>query len=317
MSAVQGTSDVAVPKNLRTRSNSLWLLWALPAGFTTWLMFPHLAYRTRRARYLFWSPFYLAGMVGLFILDANPQPPPAAKNTGYALWLGVWVGGLLHGLVIRRRVNRRTNEVIAQRASVDWDKGLAPGHHVDMAAATVVPFIDVKRPRNGVLVVGGFAGVVILYALGSALAHTTNQDRGVILSVMALVLVMWVGLGIPLYFRAQKNQRADLLASAPDGTIYACRARLLGNSGSSLSGVPGTIAFGRGGLIFQSHGHNTEKHLALSWPDISRANLRPSSGLPLVGAVFVAHLPSGSQFTWLMSQYRPLAAALNELRLSS
>ncbi len=101
-----------------------WLLLCLPVGLTTFAAFLYIGIRARRWQWLAWAVVYLATLAGWLALSARHHETGAEKAWGAVLWLGTWIGGGIHALVVSddavRRIRARADPALeAARARVD------------------------------------------------------------------------------------------------------------------------------------------------------------------------------------------------------
>ena len=286
-----------------------------------WLMFLHIAYRTRKWTYVAWAGVYLAGLITWIVLTEPLQPTAVTKDVTDALILAVWVGGLLHGVVISRRVNRASQSVLARTsAPVSWSGIGADWQTTMFPSASRLPAIEVQQGKSLFAVVWLRLGVpmalVFLVLLGLNHSRSGIIGFGIALAVMATI----VGIEIPLFVRGVARRQAHLLATAPLGTIFAATASLhstaTGDSrprGSTAHLRSGILAVGSGGIAFVPAKTGAIDPVALPWSTISRLTARPAPNAPLA-ARLDASLVSGSQVVWTVRGYEGLAKALNDLR---
>jgi hypothetical protein len=91
------------------RSPPWWLLFGLLSfGLLAWAGFVYVGLRTHRSRWLAWAGVYLAGAVAnIALLSVSNDGSDWQGATGTTLLGVVWIGSLVHGLVIRRDVAER------------------------------------------------------------------------------------------------------------------------------------------------------------------------------------------------------------------
>lgn len=98
-----------------SKRRSWWLALLLPLGLTTWAAFLYLGYRTRRRVFYALSVFYAATLAVWLVLDSG-DAHGAQEAIAAVFALVTFVGGLVHGIVIRPKV--ATELDLADSASV-------------------------------------------------------------------------------------------------------------------------------------------------------------------------------------------------------
>ncbi len=307
------------------RIRSWWLLWAVPGGFTTWLMFFHIAHRTRKAQYLIWAGVYLAGLITWMVLAEPLQQTTATKDATDVLILAVWVGGFVQGVAIRRRVNQTSRTVLSRSFSpVSWTGTEAAWQVAASPSSSHLPTIDVEEAKKPLAVFGLRTGIpmalVFLVLLGLNHHRSGLIGFGIALVIMAVL----VGVEGPLLMRAAARRQSELLASAPSGTAFVGTATFLDRppetSHSGQQGrtrlVPGFLAISSGGLSFRPGKVESSQPVDVPWSTIARIDVRPAPNAPLA-ARLDASLRSGSQVSWTVRGYEGLAKALNGLRVDA
>jgi hypothetical protein len=102
-----------------SRVGWVWILLTTFAGLTTWVAFGLVGWRWRRPRWLFWPVVYLVGIVAAFALDPFTLTSRWGSNLGVVLFVAVWVGGMVHALVLRARLDRTTGAASEQPPPTD------------------------------------------------------------------------------------------------------------------------------------------------------------------------------------------------------
>jgi hypothetical protein len=94
--------------------HSLWIVWTLPLGFTSWIAFFYIGWRTRRVRWLLWGLLYFAAFAAVATFStANPL----GQTTSVAIGLMVVAGiiSVIHAFAVRDdylvRLENRMQEV--------------------------------------------------------------------------------------------------------------------------------------------------------------------------------------------------------------
>jgi DNA uptake protein ComE-like DNA-binding protein len=115
----------------------LWLGWTLlPLGWTAWVSFAYAGVRARQPRWLAAAGAYLAaaaasiGLTGITGVGAGDAGNGVAEDVGTAIGLLAWAAAIVHGLRIRREVERRIG--LRERA----DDALRQRQHARELAAT-------------------------------------------------------------------------------------------------------------------------------------------------------------------------------------
>ena len=90
--------------------DSAWLLAALPFGLTTWAGFLAVGLRARRASWLWTAGAYGAGALLMIVLavtsptgtDGKADMASWQNQAGATLLAVLWIGGIVHALVVNR-----------------------------------------------------------------------------------------------------------------------------------------------------------------------------------------------------------------------
>jgi len=136
-------------------------------------------------------------------------------------------------------------------------------------------------------------------------------------AIMAVIL----GVELPLILRTQARNRRRLVAKAPSGTLFACRATPLGFAGYLPSGSlrqqsrnRGVLAVGSSGVSYRplhAEDPNLAGHEDLGWTQISKVKVVPKTALG--GGTFEVTNFAGFAHRWQVSGIPELVDALNQL----
>jgi hypothetical protein len=169
------------------------------------------------------------------------------------------------------------------------------------------PRIDVATPTNtissSVVFLAPTAAIVLL--VGGAVWGVTQLvwiGVGVVLAWIFGALVLLAGL------HDNRRRQQDALAAAPSGTIFAGRAFLLPDLGSTGRQVVGTIRFDPSGVHFAPR-KRASNETSIAWSAIGSVRLGPMPGKIAVGALeLVMH--DGTSRRFEIPTYAKLAESL-------
>jgi hypothetical protein len=94
--------------------HSLWIVWTLTLGFTSWIAFFYIAWRTRRARWLLWGLLYFAAFAAFAtFMMIDPESQISSVATGLMVVAGIV--SAIHAFAVRDeylvRLENRMREV--------------------------------------------------------------------------------------------------------------------------------------------------------------------------------------------------------------
>lgn len=88
-----------------TTKPAWWMGVVVPFALTTWVTFLYLGIRFKRMTWLATAAMYLGLLlVGAWLNWAGNDRDPTLGAAAFALWMTVWLGGILHALLIRATV---------------------------------------------------------------------------------------------------------------------------------------------------------------------------------------------------------------------
>lgn len=92
-------------------SNSLWVLWTLGLGYTSWIAFAWIGLRAREPRWIAWAALYLVAAIALVVLNLTPvQDTQIARDSAGLIAIAVLAVSIPHALVARPGYLARRNE---------------------------------------------------------------------------------------------------------------------------------------------------------------------------------------------------------------
>ena len=94
-----------------------WVAWMGLAGCTGWVGMGYAAVTTQRRRTLWWVPVYGVGLVATVVLFVASATRPGLELVAAGLWLAVWIGGTVHGVLLVPTVSRERVRVTERRHS--------------------------------------------------------------------------------------------------------------------------------------------------------------------------------------------------------
>lgn len=139
------------------RLHSLWMLWTLLFGFTSWIAFMYIGVRVRRVKWVVWGMLYLA----LFLAFAISEPVFGRQSeiteAITSLFIVFWVASVVHAFSARPNylveLESRSGEVLRPRGIVDstpqTERGVqskeAPKKQTERDAATSGRLLTAKK----------------------------------------------------------------------------------------------------------------------------------------------------------------------------
>jgi len=91
--------------------HSLWIVWTLPLGFTSWIAFIYIAWRARRVRWLLWGLLYFVAFAAMAATNSGSQP----TDVTIGLMIVAGMVSVVHAFAVRSdylvRLENRMREV--------------------------------------------------------------------------------------------------------------------------------------------------------------------------------------------------------------
>jgi hypothetical protein len=91
--------------------HSLWIVWTLPLGFTSWIAFIYIAWRARRVRWLLWGLLYFVAFAAMVATNLGSQP----TDVTIGLMIVAGIVSVVHAFAVRSdylvRLENRMREV--------------------------------------------------------------------------------------------------------------------------------------------------------------------------------------------------------------
>ncbi|ARU60655.1 hypothetical protein CBW65_05830 [Tumebacillus avium] len=110
---------------------SLWMVWLLLFGMTTWISFLYIAYRAKQNKWAAWGLVYFAAFV-FFLAYIDPEHNGTLLGElSLPVILLTWVVGILHGWMVRKEyllrivalseLNGRSTEALKNQIELEYD----------------------------------------------------------------------------------------------------------------------------------------------------------------------------------------------------
>lgn len=164
--------------------------------------------------------------------------------------------------------------------------------------------------------------VAAIGIIGGAASGNSALISGTLIAVAIAAVIF--GVEFPLILRTQARTRRRLVATAPNGTLFACLATPLGFAGSLPGGSlrqqsrnRGVLSVGSSGVSYRplhAEDPSVAGHEDLGWTQISKLKVAPKTALG--GGTFEVTNFAGFDYRWQVAGIPELIEALNQLGVS-